>query len=79
MPVAVQDDLFTPDVIADLALESWGLLGRLFRRLFRLVERSWHMYLLGILFGLGFGSATEVGLLGISATQAAQGMPIWSI
>ncbi len=32
-----------------------------------------------LLFGLGFDTATEVGLLGISATQAAQGLPIWSI
>jgi high-affinity nickel-transport protein len=63
----------------DVALAKRGLLGRLFRRLFRLVERSWQMYPLGILFGLGFDTATEVGLLGISATQAAQGMSIWSI
>jgi hypothetical protein len=63
----------------DLALSNRGLLARLFRRFFRLVERSWHMYPLGVLFGLGFDTATEVGLLGISATQAAQGMSIWSI
>jgi nickel/cobalt transporter (NiCoT) family protein len=68
----VQEDL-------DLTLANRGLLGRLFRRFFRLVEQSWHMYPLGVLFGLGFDTATEVGLLGISATQAAQGMSIWSI
>ena len=54
-------------------------MGRIFRRFFRLIERSWHMYPLGVLFGLGFDTATEVGLLGISATQAAQGLSIWSI
>ena len=37
------------------------------------------MYPLGLLFGLGFDTATEIGLLGISAASAAQGMPIWSI
>ena len=37
------------------------------------------MYPLGFLFGLGFDTATEVGLLGISAAGAASGMPIWSI
>jgi high-affinity nickel-transport protein len=37
------------------------------------------MYFLGFLFGLGFDTATEVGLLGLSAAGAAQGMPIWSI
>jgi nickel/cobalt transporter (NiCoT) family protein len=63
----------------DLALSRRGLLGRLFRRFFRVIEYSWHMYPLGVLFGLGFDTATEVGLLGISATQAAQGLSIWSI
>ena len=63
----------------DLLLNSGGLLSRLFRPLFRLVTRSWHMLPLGFLFGLGFDTATEVALLGISATQAGQGMSIWSI
>jgi nickel/cobalt transporter (NiCoT) family protein len=63
----------------DQILAKRGFLGRLFRPLFRLIERSWHMYPLGFLFGLGFDTATEVGLLGISAAQAAQGLSIWSI
>lgn len=63
----------------DLALANRGLMGRLFRRAFRTVAQSWHMYPIGLLFGLGFDTATEVGLLGISATQAAQGLPVWSI
>ena len=63
----------------DLMLANRGLLGRLFRRLFRLIEHSWQMYPLGVLFGLGFDTATEVGLLGISATEASRGLPIWSI
>jgi high-affinity nickel-transport protein len=37
------------------------------------------MYPLGLLFGLGFDTATEVGLLGISAAEASKGLPIWSI
>jgi nickel/cobalt transporter (NiCoT) family protein len=63
----------------DLMLSQRGFMGRILRRFFRLIERSWHMYPLGVLFGLGFDTATEVGLLGISATQAAQGLPVWSI
>ena len=63
----------------DLALANRGLLGRLFRRLFHLIDRSWQMFPLGVLFGLGFDTATEVGVLGISATQASQGLSIWSI
>jgi len=60
-------------------LEQRGLLGRFFRPIFRLVSRSWHMYPLGMLFGLGFDTATEIGLLGISAAQASKGLPVWSI
>jgi high-affinity nickel-transport protein len=63
----------------DMLLANRGFLARLFRPLFRLITRSWHMYPLGFLFGLGFDTATEVGLLGISAAGAAQGMSIWSI
>jgi nickel/cobalt transporter (NiCoT) family protein len=63
----------------DLALADRGVLGRPCRRFFRLIEHSWQMYPLGVLFGLGFDTATEVGLLGISATQASQGLSIWSI
>ena len=63
----------------DLALANRGLLGRVFRRFVCGIERSWRMYPLGVLFGLGFDTATEVGLLGISATQASQGLPVWAI
>lgn len=63
----------------DLLLADRGLLARLFRPLFGLITKSWHMYLLGFLFGLGFDTATEVGVLGISAAGAAQGLPVWSI
>ena len=68
----VEDDV-------DGILAKRGFLGRIFRPLFAVIERSWHMYPLGFLFGLGFDTATEVGLLGISATQASQGLSLWSI
>jgi nickel/cobalt transporter (NiCoT) family protein len=60
-------------------LAGRGLIARIFRPLFRAVSRSWHMYPIGFLFGLGFDTATEIGLLGISATQAARGMSFWTI
>ncbi len=63
----------------DVFLAQRGLLGRLFRIIFRLISRSWHMYPLGFLFGLGFDTATEIGLLGISAAEASKGLSIWSI
>ena len=63
----------------DLLLGSRGFLFRLFRPMFRMIRRSWHMYPLGVLFGLGFDTATEIGLLGISAVEASKGLPLWSI
>ncbi len=63
----------------DDLLALGGFYARVFRRVFRLVSHSWQMYPIGFLFGLGFDTATEIGLLGIAATQAAQGMSIWSI
>ena len=58
----------------DTLMAGQGLLARLFRPLFRMITKSWHMYPLGLLFALGFDTATEIGLLGISAAQASQGM-----
>lgn len=63
----------------DAMLNQLGIMGRIFRPVLRLVDRSWKMYAVGFLFGLGFDTATEVGLLGISAAAATQGLPIWSI
>ncbi|WP_374121843.1 HoxN/HupN/NixA family nickel/cobalt transporter [Paraburkholderia phenoliruptrix] len=60
-------------------LVNQGLLARLFRPMFRLVSKTWHMYLVGFLFGLGFDTATEVGLLGISAASVTRDMSVWSI
>ena len=65
-------DLVEEDL--DALMAGHGLLARIFRPLFGVVSRAWHMYPIGFLFGLGFDTASEVGLLGISATQAAQGV-----
>ena len=63
----------------DILLGNRGLLSHLFRPLFRLVTRSWHMAPLGFLFGLGFDTATEVAILGLSAGQAASGLSIATV
>jgi high-affinity nickel-transport protein len=63
----------------NLLLSKRGFFGRIFRNLFQLIEHGWQMYPVGFLFGLGFDTATEVGLLGISATEATKGLPVWSI
>jgi high-affinity nickel-transport protein len=63
----------------DILLSHRGLLSRLLQPLLNLVSRSWHLYPVGFLFGLGFDTATEVALFGISAAQASHGMPFWSV
>jgi nickel/cobalt transporter (NiCoT) family protein len=63
----------------DLLLGNRGFLSRLFRPMFRMITRSWHMYPLGVLFGLGFDTATEIGVLGISAAEASKGLSFWAI
>ena len=58
-------------------LAQRGLLNRLFRgRLQRLMNHSWQMYPLGLLFGLGFDTASEVGLLAMTAGASAGNLPI---
>ena len=57
-------------------LDQRGLLARFFRPAFRLIRRSWHLYPLGVLFGLGFDTATEVAVLGLAATSGAGHVPI---
>jgi nickel/cobalt transporter (NiCoT) family protein len=59
----------------DRLLDNRAFLGRRLRPLFGLVTRSWHMFPLGFLFGLGFDTATEVALFGISAAETAKGTP----
>ncbi|MEW6643695.1 MAG: HoxN/HupN/NixA family nickel/cobalt transporter [Pseudomonadota bacterium] len=63
----------------DMLLANRGFLARLFRPVFRLVTKSWHMFPLGFLFGLGFDTATEVAMFGVSAAQAAKGVPFTAI
>ena len=63
----------------NLLLNGRGFLSRIFRPMFHMIDRSWHMYPLGVLFGLGFDTATEVGVLGISAAEAAKGLSFWAI
>jgi high-affinity nickel-transport protein len=63
----------------DLLLGNRGFLARLFRPIFKMIRCSWHMYPLGVLFGLGFDTATEIGLLGLSAAEASRGLSLWSV
>ena len=57
-------------------LNQRGLMARFFRPLLKMTDQSWKMYPIGVLFGLGFDTATEVGLLGIAGLEASHGLPI---
>jgi len=63
----------------DALLAGRGLLSRIFRPLFRMVSRSWQMFPVGFLFGLGFDTATEITLFTVSASQASGGMSFGTV
>ena len=60
-------------------LEARGLMSRFLGRFTRAVRAPWQMYPLGILFGLGFDTATEVALLFLAAGAAGSGLPWYAI
>jgi high-affinity nickel-transport protein len=60
-------------------LDSRGLMNRFLGRFTRAIRRPWQMYPLGILFGLGFDTATEVALLFLAAGAAGAGLPFYAI
>jgi high-affinity nickel-transport protein len=62
----------------DVLLTQRGWLARMFRPLFRVVSRSWHLFPIGVLFALGFETASEISLFGLSA-QASNEVSAWSI
>ncbi len=63
----------------EATINHLGPLTRLFRPVIRMVDRSWKMYFVGFLFGLGFDTASEIGLLGISAASAMRELSLGSI
>jgi nickel/cobalt transporter (NiCoT) family protein len=67
------------DRTLDAMLDQRGLMGRFFRPLLRIVDCSWKMYPIGVLFGLGFDTASEIALLGIAAVEAGKGLPVFDI
>jgi len=60
-------------------LENRGLFARVFGRWMRSITREWQMYPVGVVFGLGFDTATEVALLATTALLASQSLPWYSI
>ena len=60
-------------------LENRGLLNRFLGRFTKSITKSWHVYPVGFLFGLGFDTATEIALLVLAGTSAAAGLPWYAI
>ncbi len=60
-------------------LNSRGFMNRFLGRATRAVKQPWQMYPLGLLFGLGFDTATEVALLATAGSAAAGGLPLYAI
>jgi nickel/cobalt transporter (NiCoT) family protein len=56
-----------------------GFLWRFFGRFMRAITKTWHMYVAGLVFGIGFDTATEVLLLAATAAAAAQGLPWYAV
>jgi high-affinity nickel-transport protein len=63
----------------DQQLDKRGLMNRFFGPLARRIDTPWKMYPIGLLFGLGFDTASEVALLVLSGTAVASGLPFYAI
>jgi high-affinity nickel-transport protein len=63
----------------DEHLDKRGFLNRILGRVTRAVTKPWHMYPVGLLFGLGFDTVTEVGLLVVAGGAAAANLPWWAV
>jgi len=68
-----------PAIDQGFKVEGAGCLFLLFKKMFKIVDRSWKMYPLGFMFGLGFDTSSEVALLGIASLQGTKGTSIWII
>jgi high-affinity nickel-transport protein len=67
------------DAAIEARLQSRGLMNRFLGRFATAVRKPWQMYPIGVLFGLGFDTATEVGLLFLAAGAAGAGLPFYAI
>ena len=76
--VAMRKGLYSEEEL-EKHLNSRGFLMRFFGPIARRIDKSWKMYPLGILFGLGFDTATEIGLLVLAGSSVVAGLPWWAI
>ena len=74
----MREGLYNEDEL-EKHLNSRGFMMRFFGPIARRIDTSWKMYPLGILFGLGFDTATEVALLVLAGSSVVAGLPWWAI
>jgi len=60
-------------------LQARGLMWRFFGRFMRSITKTWHMFFVGLVFGIGFDTATEVLLLAATDAAASQGLPWYAV
>ena len=60
-------------------LQARGLMYRFFGRFMRSINHTWQMFFVGLVFGIGFDTATEVLLLAATATAATEGLPWYAV
>ncbi|KAF4625485.1 hypothetical protein G7Y89_g12683 [Cudoniella acicularis] len=75
----IQEDAAASDVDGGFKIETGGVMVRLLNKVFKVVDRPWKMYFVGVLFGLGFDTSSEIAIIGIASIQGAQGTNIWLI
>jgi high-affinity nickel-transport protein len=73
----VEEDATAGD--GEFKIEGGGIMVRILNKVLRVVDRPWKMYPVGVLFGLGFDTSSEIAVIGIASIQGAQGTSIWLI
>lgn len=63
----------------DEQMNKRGFMYRYFGRLFKVINEPWQIYPIGVLFGLGFDTATEVLLIGLAVGAVYTGLPLWAV
>ena len=74
----MRQGLFDEDEL-ERQLQARGLMWRFFGRFMRSITKTWHMFFVGVVFGIGFDTATEVLLLAATAAAATQGLPWYAV
>src|ERR1700761_2365414 len=67
------------EVELEAQLQARGLMSRFFGRFMRSINHTWQLYFVGLLFGIGFDTTTEVLLLAATAYAAIQGLPFFAV